>query len=426
MKNLIILVFSFLLLGCAREKFQKITSTLDYEKYLVSNEIPSVLAALKELNFWQSRLIKDSLDLIALDKITGLHGTLFALTGDVSNLYISEELIKKSLDLSARNKDSYLRSLAHNYITQHRFKEAKILLDSAYSFPDNKRATELMLFDVSMELGDYSKADEFLGKIKNNADYNYLIRLSKWSDHKGNLDAAIRYMEEAKTIAESGGQLSLKVWTYSNIADYYCHAGQVQDAYEHYLMTLELQPDNAYAKKGIAWIIYAAEKNTTEANRILDTVSKYHKAPDYFLLKAELAEFDENLSEVKTQEEKFIEALTLSDYGEMYNTYLIELYLKNNPQKALSLAKLEVKNRTTPETYQLLAYAQLMTGKKKEALATIENYVAEKTFEPKATYITALVYKANGRLDMLPELKVELEDAAFELGPVLMREIENM
>jgi tetratricopeptide (TPR) repeat protein len=277
-----------------------------------------------------------------------------------------------------------------------------------------------------MELGDYSKADEFLGKIKNNADYNYLIRLSKWSDHKGNLDAAIRYMEQAKTIAESGGQLSLKVWTYSNIADYYGHAGRINDAYEHYLMTLELQPDNAYAKKGIAWIIYAAEGNTTEANRILDAVSKDHIVPDYFLLKAELAEFDENLSEVKTQEEKFIEALTLSDYGEMYNTYLIELYIKNNPQKALSLAKLEVENRPTPETYQLLAYAQLMTGKKKEALATIENYVSGKTFEPKATYITALVYKANGMLDMLPELKSELEDAAFELGPVRMREIENM
>jgi hypothetical protein len=134
MKNLIIFAFSLLLLGCAREKFQKITSAQDYEKYLASNEKLSINDGLKELSFWQSRLTKDSIDLIALNKIAGLHTILFALTGEVSNLYLSEKLIKKSLALSARNKDSYLRSLANNYITQHRFKEAKILLDSAYSF----------------------------------------------------------------------------------------------------------------------------------------------------------------------------------------------------------------------------------------------------------------------------------------------------
>ncbi len=426
MKNLITLAFLLLVLGCARQKPQKITSVLDYEKYLSSNERLSIDDAFKELSFWQSRLTKDSINLIALSKIAGLHTTLFSLTGDVSDLYTAEKLIKKARRLSARNKDTYLRSLAHNYITQHRFKEAKVLLDSAYTYPDNKRATEFMLFDVSMELGDYRKANEFLGKIKNNTDYNYLIRLSKWSDYKGNLDAAIRYMEQAKTIAEAGGIKSLKTWTYSNLADYYGHAGRLKDAYEHYLMTLELNPDNAYAKKGIAWIVYAYEGNTAEANRILDAVSKYHKLPDYFLLKAELAEFDENFPEVKTQEEKFIDALAITDYGEMYNTYLIELYAKNDPQKALSLAILEVTNRATPETYQLLSYAQLMTGNKEEALATIENYVAGKTFEPKATYITSLVYKANGMFDILPELKSELEDVAFELGPVLMREIEKL
>lgn len=426
MKNLLTLAFLLLFLGCTKEKSHKITAVLDYEKYLASNEELSTDATFKELSFWQSRLTKDSIDLIALNKIAGLHTKLFTKTGEISNLYISEKLIKKSLDLSARNKDNYLRALAHNYISQHRFKEAKTLLDSAYAFPDNKRATEFMLFDVHMELGDYQTADEFLGKIKNNSDYNYLIRLSKWSDYQGNLDAAIRYMEQAKTIAESSGQKDLKVWTYSNIADFYGHAGRLKEAYEHYLMTLELEPDNAYAKKGIAWIIYASERNTDEANRILDRITKYHKVPDYFLLKAELAAFDRNLSEVKTLEEKFIEALALSDYGQMYNTYLIELYAKNNPQKGLRLAKLEIENRATPETYCLLSFAQLMAGKKEEALETINNYVVGKTFEPKATYIMALVYKANGMLDRLPRLKSDLDNAAFELGPVLMREIENI
>ncbi|MFT4850332.1 MAG: tetratricopeptide (TPR) repeat protein [Sediminicola sp.] len=424
MKNILIISVLLLIFGCAKEKTIRITSPDDYNRYLLVKRT-SKDAALNEMIFWQSRLSEDSINTIALGKLSGVYNALFDVTGNISELKNAEMLIKKAFQVSARDKDTYLRSLAHIYITQHRFKEAKVLLDSAFTFPDNKRATELMLFDVSMELGDYTKADKLLGKIKNNSDYNYLIRLSKWSDYRGNLDAAIRYMEQAKTIAEAGGVVSLKVWTYSNIADYYGHAGKLKEAYEHYLMTLELQPDNAYAKKGIAWIVFASEKNSAEATRILDAISGNHLIPDYLLLRAEIAEFDKNLSEAKELEKMFLIAVENQDYGDMYNTYLIDIYSKINPKKALSLAEKEIANRATPETYQLLAYAQLMAGMKTEALNTIENFVNDKTFEPKAAYTKAKVYEANGIMDKIPELKAELKEAAFELGPVIMREVEK-
>jgi hypothetical protein len=33
-------------------------------------------------------------------------------------------------------------------------------------------------------------------------DYDYLIRLAKWNDHKGDLKTAITFMEKARDIAE--------------------------------------------------------------------------------------------------------------------------------------------------------------------------------------------------------------------------------
>lgn len=247
-----------------------------------------------------------------------------------------------------------------------------------------------------------------------------------WSDYKGNLDATIRYMEQAIAIVESRGVQNLKIWTYTNIADYYGHSGRIAEAYNYYLKTLEMQPDNAYAKKGIAWIAYSAEGDASEANRVLDSIMKNHKAPDYYLMKAELAEFDEDLSEVKKQKNNFIKAVTYGNYGNMYNSYLIELYAETNPQKALQLAIIEVANRATPESYQLLAYAQLKFGKNKEALRTINRYVLNKTFEPMALYYSALVYKANDMNTEVAELKTELETAAFELGPVMMQNIDSL
>tara|TARA_R110002072_G_scaffold23949_2_gene81996 strand:- start:115339 stop:116622 length:1284 start_codon:yes stop_codon:yes gene_type:complete len=426
MKKLTIIALLLLLYACNSESDKKtITNPSDYNKYLKNDSLPTKVAVDEEMVFWQERVDNNDQDFVAMSKLADLNTALFGVTGDVSKLYVSENLTKKVHDISVRNRDTYLRSLAHNYISQHRFKEAQILLDSAYTYSDNKRATELMLFDVAMELGDYTAADMYLGKVQKPNDYNYLIRLSKWSDYRGDLDSAIKYMEQAKKIAEAGGIKSLKVWTYSNLADYYGHAGRIKDSYDHYLKTLQLEPDNSYAKKGIAWIVYSSEKNTEEANRILDSIMQHHKVPDYFLLKAEMAEYDGNLSEAKAQKENFIKAVQFGNYGNIYNTYVIELFSETDPRKALALAEQEVENRATPETYHILAYAQLRSGNKAEALKTIITHVEGKTHEPMAAYHSALIYEANGLSSKLEEAKEELLEASYELGPVLTNEIKE-
>ena len=427
MRRLTIVAILLLVYACNSEKRKiDITNSADYNNYLRNDSLPTKYALTEEIIFWQERVDANNKDFVAMNKLAGLNNRLFAATGDITKLYKSENLTKQVHDISVRDKDSYLRALAHNYISQHRFKEARVLLDSAYAYPDNKRATELMLFDVAMELGDYSAADIYLGKVKKPNDYNYLIRLSKWSDYRGDLDSAIKYLEQAKKIAESGGVKSLKVWTYSNLADYYGHAGRIKDSYDHYLKTLQLEPDNPYAKRGIAWLVYSAEKNTVEANRILDSIIEYHKVPDYFLLKAEMAEFNGDTSEANRQKKNFLDAVQIGNYGNMYNTYLIELFTESNPKKALSLAENEVQNRATPETYHLLAYAQLKAGNKAEALRTIITYVQGKTYEPMAQYHAALIYKANGLNSKIKLIKEELMEASYELGPVMLREIKKL
>ena len=327
---------------------------------------------------------------------------------------------------SAHNKDVFARGLARNFISQHRFKEAMLVLEESYAGISNKKATQLMLFDVYMEVGRYKDAFAMLEKSKNLSDYNYLIRLAKWNDYKGDLDAAIRFIEKARDIADERKSKPLQLWTYTNLGDFYGHAGRVEDAYRQYLKALQLQPDNAYAKKGIAWIAYAGEGDTTTANRILDSISIHHKVPDYYLLKAEMAEFNGNIAESDTYMSQFEEAVVNGNYGDMYNAYLIEMYATLNPSKAIALAEEEISNRATPETYHLLALAQVSNGQVKEALATIEKFVKDKTSEPMALYHAAIVYKANKKKELVAPIKEELLTAAFEVGPVLLEKIKDL
>ena len=428
MKKPIILI-GFILLAIACKKNPENTNfsnTEDYNSYLFTSPKPTYDQAFSSKEFWSKRLRMDSSGVGDLAPLAGAYTQLFETTGNASYLKDAEQLYQKGMEISATGQDAFARGLAHNYISQHRFKDAYELLKITFQGPSDKHETQLMLFDAAMEVGDFDKAYQYLEAVKNLKDYHYLIRLSKWSDYRGDLPNAINYLEMAMAIAESRGSKPLRIWSYSNLADYYGHAGRIEDSYRYYLKTLALQPDNEYVKKGIAWVLYSEEKNATEAHRIMDSIMINRQLPDDHLFKAELYAFEGKKDLATLSEISFIQAVEQGNYGEMYNAYLIELYAENEPEKALKLAQSELENRPTPEIYHLLALAQLQNGMPKVALETIQNHVSKKTSEPMALYHTALVYKANNLNEKVAELKEELAEAAYELGPVLSKKIEAL
>lgn len=428
MKHYIVLFALLVFVGCKQKPdVELITNAEDYNSYLNTKNTPTLDEAKLQQQFWSNRLDKDTTGIGDIGQLATTYEQLFTETGEMLYLQTAEKLYKKAISIAAPNfKDGYERSLAKNYISQHRFKEANVLLQHSFEGISSKRPTQLMLFDSAMELGDYERAYEYLSKLKDMGDYNYLIRLSKWSDHIGDLDNAIKFMEMAKKKAESYNSKPLKIWTYSNLADYFGHAERIKDSYEHYLMTLALQPDNHYVKRKIAWIVYAWEGNAEESHRVLDSVMKLHKLPDYLLLKAELYAFEGDEDAANNAQEEFVTTVENGTYGDMYNTNLIELYAEVAPKKALEIAKKEVTNRSTPLINSYLAYAELQNGNTTEALSIVESKVEGKTFEPVALYHNALVYKANGNSRKVKELKEELEGASFELGPLMAKEVSKL
>lgn len=424
MKFTYLLIVFFFFLSCNKEEaITIITNPKDYNSFLNTSNNLTFESAKSEKEFWSNRLRQDSSGVGDLGPLANAYTTMYIASGGILSLKNAEILFRKAIKVSAHSKDSYIRSLARNLISQHRFNEAKKLLEESLSGVSNKRAVRHILFDVYMELGEYELADKTLMKLKNKNDFNYLIRLAKRNDHQGNLEGAIRNLIDAMKIADSRKSKTLQLWTYTNLADYYGHSGQIKNAYQLYLKTLELQPDNNYAKKQIAWILYSYEKNPTEANRILDSIMVNNTSPEFYLFKADIAEYEGDYSESKIFKEKFIKSASNNDYRVMYNSYLIELYSETNPKLALEIATQEVSNRATPESYSHLAYANLKAGNKDKALQIIEAYVFEKTHDPKSLYFSIFIFKENKKHKKEKEIKKELLESAFELGPLKMNEL---
>lgn len=413
------------LASCQQEEATFKTDSKDYDQFLASEPVKPTS---KYFKLWNNKIKADSMQLLSLGNVAGEYSRFFKGTGDIKYLKDAEQSLKKAVEIAAVGKSGYLRALARNYISQHRFKEALVLAKKARKLGSGINETQSLFFDLHMELGNYDRANQYLDSIHNMSDFGYLIRVAKWNDHKGDLDTAIEFMEKAMAKAESSKNRGLLLWSYTNLADFYGHAGRIEDSYNLYLKALQIDPQNAYAKKGIAWIVYSHERNGTEALRILDSIMKKNKSPEYYLLKAEVAAYlKDDMLRVQALDDYYKTVENNKDYGDMYNAYNVDFLLSMDvQQRAFELAQAEVSNRPTPESYGWFAYSLLHLGEKQKALEVIERHVIGATYEPAILHQAAEIYKANGEKEKVSELKQELMGAAYELGPVKEAQIASL
>ncbi len=429
MKRFITIYLLAILFGLAAcQEAKKITDPKDYDRYLLSN--PQRTAAIRaRIDLWNRHIQKDSMQVVEIRNIANEYTQLFEATAEIVYLKRAEQALLKVLDFGGLRKDRLLLDLARNYISQHRFREASELAKEAHQIYPN-RAAKLVLFDASMELGRYGSAETFLydSAVHQEDDFDYLIRSAKWNDHLGNMGATLRDMEKACALAQKSNDKFLMQWSYTNLATYYGHAGSIGKSYDFFLKALDIDPNNAFAKKGIAWIAYSHEQNAKEASRIMNAVTLTHSAPDNYLFLAELAQHERNEESRLSYLRNYEKGVRDKRYGNMYNMHNALLLSEEHHdfEAALDLSEEEVLGRPTAQAYSLKAHILNLSGKHQQALAIVEKYVTDKTFEPKAIYYAAEVYKSNGHKDKVTMLKKELSESSYELGPIINQKIMEL
>ena len=431
MKYLYLIPVTLILLGIGELYYQKkskaVTSTEDYNTYLTITANPNLDRIQKENLFWKEKFQKSPNQTSYLLTLAGTHTQWFEATGDVHQLLKADSLLTIANVRTKYKKSGWLRAQARNYISQHRFAEAQELLCKAEVLGEKKRDTQKMLFDVYLELGNDTEAYVYLEEISKKNDFDYAIRLSKWNDHTGDLTEAIRILEQTLPYVETSSD-GLKLWTYSNLADYYGHAGLINKSYAYYLKALAINPQYTYALKGIAWIVFSKEQNSQEALRILDAIEQTYSSPDLFLLKAEIAEFEGKTEYKNDQIQKYTDYTRSRPYGAMYNKYDVLLQAENEStyEDAITLAQEEIEHRPTVQSYDLLAWAYYRSGQIEKAFHIASTQVVGQTSEPEVLYHLAHILKASNQQEKVDLLKEELLASSYELGPVASATIQQL
>ncbi len=429
MKTLFIYTILLLTIFSSCNKKNTIANANDYTVFLNNAFIKNQLKTNEqEIAFWQKKLKEDTGSFVYMMQIGQNALAHFKLTGQVKDVYYADSLFITSASKLKHKEASIYFALAQNAITQHKFKDAEKYILMAEKIGAEAYTINMIKFDINMELGKYAEAEICLFNInKKNDNIDYLIRKSKFEDHKGNTPQSIENMEKAYNIAQKSNKKSIINWVTTNLADMYSHDGRIKDAYTLYIKSLQLDSANLYALKGIANICFANDKNTEEAKKIINFLLQNTDAPDLYLNLAEINEYNNEITEKTKNLDIFITKINKGNYGNMYNKYLIDLYSinKSTTSKALAIAENEMNNRATPETYTWLAYANYKANNIDKANLLINNFVINKTSEPHSLYTAALILQ-NSNKTLAKELVKKCSSSEFELGPKIYAELKML
>jgi tetratricopeptide (TPR) repeat protein len=422
--TLILFTIVFFAASCTNRK-KVITSYTDYAEFLSPAMLASNNSKEEEFKFWTDRLSKNKKDETSLLKLAGLFADRFKTSGIVQDIIWSDSLYTAVLKNTPEGNVDIYHSLATNAITQHKFRLASTYAEQALALKDKKAASLLIIADVALELGDYAKATRTLKQFTNKHAFAYLIREAKVKDHEGKLDTAILLMERAYERIK--GNKTLAQWTLSNLADMYGHAGRIDKAYQTYLTVLKNNPNDDYALKGIAWVALSNDHNTTDSKTIMTTLASQKRMPEAYLMLAEIAEVEGNEIEKMRNLRKFKDLVSLPAYKTMYHKYLAILSAEEfqNPEACLAIAKVEIENRPTPQSYDLLAWGYYNQKNFEKALEVAVDKVEHQTFEPEAYYHLGMIYLATGNKVQARYYLEEALSSEFELGPSICEKIKE-
>ena len=408
---------------------EKITDRKDYQQYLEPRIEKTQLKKIDtEISFWKKRFNSTPDDLVSRNKLASLLTQRFSYSGNVQEVHQADSLYQLVNQLNRKNSSGTFRSLAANSITQHKFQQAQLYIDSALQLGDDKYLTVLMEFDVAMELGNKYRARKALNSLVDKEAFEYLIREAKYKDHaEGDLDAAIKLMEKALEKVKELNNQTVSLWTLSNLGDMYGHANRYKESYRCYLDVLAKDPEYYHALKGIAWLAFSKDGNTADARRIIQYLQQQHPVPDYDLMLFKIASFENNKPEASQHINDFISKVSIKAYGDMYNKYLFGLQADelNNNALALSIAEKEVLHRPTGEAFSWLAWAYCKNGQNEKALQTVRYYVQNSCYEPDALYYVGKIYLANRDFKNARKFLTKAADSKYELGPVIGNDINT-
>ncbi len=377
------------------------------------------------MQFWKNRIDPKLPGIVNETKYAGTLSLRFHLFGDIQDIKTADSLIRK-LDSNFNHKEAQAELTLVNYsILQHRFNEADDWLEKAKKNGLKKYDQLTSSFDVDFELGRNFKASNGLKELKSSGGYGYFFRRSKMDHLNGLLDSSIHAMMQAAKQEENSPYLSQVAL--SNAADLYIHAGDLKQAADLYQKCLAINGADFHSLTGLGWIALVHDKNDSLAEKIFSFVRTKNKLPDPMFKLTQSAQMNGNSVKEKKWARAFESEALQPGYGNMYNKYLIELYtgVLQDPSRAEQIAKSELENRATAQTYAWYVWSLFSNNKKEEAYEQFEKNVSGRPLEGLELYWMGKVMQGMNKGYNAQAFFKAAYINKYDLSPAILHDLEK-
>jgi hypothetical protein len=417
-----VLCLSLLLAACSHN------STLVDKTYVDSltqhYTLPRQVADNKtDMQFWKSRINAKLPGQVNESRYAGTLVARFHQFGDIADVKAAEAIYRGINKTYNSKLASPFVALTSSAMLQHHFAAADTLLQTAKKLGVEGFTDNTLSFDVNFELGHYTEAAVYLRKLASQKDYSYYFRRSKYDHYSAVIDSAIANMSRAANLAKSAPYL--RGIALSNAADLYIHAGNLEKAAGLYKACVQLNSADFHSIIGLGWVALVHDKNDTLAERLFKFVQTKNKLPDPIFKLYQMAQGRRDAALEKQYANEFVNKATDTLYGKMYNKYVIEIYtgVLNNPARAELLAKNELSNRATPQTYAWYAYALFKNNKKDEAYRVYQKYISGQPLEGLELYYMGKLMAALGKGYDAQEFFEAADKNKYDLSPAMATDL---
>ncbi len=425
MKNNILTLCVILLLASCKNNTATIVSAAFADSLINHYDAPVVRANTAEMQFWNNRISTTNPDIVNNSKYAGTLISRFHLLGDINDVKKSDSiLLQLAKAFNGKEGGPYFSMISHS-ILQHKFRDAGNYLTLAQNTGLKQYDNAAVSFDVNFELGLIPYASTFLKTMQHENDYGYQFRKSKLMHYNGELDSSIKAMQAAVSLA--GNDMSLKQAALSNVGDLYIHAGKLQNAYDCYVECIQMNPADLHSIMGIGWIALVHDNNDTLAEKIFNFIQHKTKSPEPFFKLIQVAEKRGDSALQKKYAATFEHLVTDTVYGGMYNKFLVQLYtgILNDPAKAVAVAKEELNNRPTPQTYAWNVWAMFCNNQKEEAYSLYLKTVSGKPLESLELYWMGKLMQALNKGYNAKQYFEQAEKNIYDLNPAVQVDLKK-
>lgn len=426
MKKLIPVLLSLgCCIACTHRAERLIVRT--YIDSLISHYTPPAAANRneKEMAFWASRIHTANPDYLEPTRYAFGLAMEFRYFGEIDSLRKADSVLLK-VDRDFNHKEaSALLALSTHCVTQHRFMAADTFLQEAREVGLRPYEALSTAFDVDFELGRYTQAKTELNAIRSPEDYGFWYRRSKLDHLDGQLDSAIQDMNRAVQL--TGVNDYLKDVALANAGDLYLHAGNLRKAAEAYRECVRLNSADFHSLMGLGWIALVNDRDDSLAEKVFRFARTRNRLPDPLFKLAQISAFRRDTAGERGWADSFMREATEPVYGRMYNKYLIQLYtgVLHRPDLAEAIAKDELDNRATPQTYAWYVWALLANNKKEAAYRVYQQHVSGQPLEALELYWMGRLMEALGKNYNALQFFSAANLTRFDLDPTDAAYIEN-